>query len=625
MSCVSMQKAETLLFLRLSKLPCAMLAVGLALLFMVSQSAFAQEDECSAWSAYGAHKYQTIDDYKGDPKNLEKWANKGDAEAAFQLGYNYQELAFQKGKGRIVSNAPKDPETTKFWYHKAADLGYHNPAGESCAGLFYLRGIYIQDDTEALFWLNRAIQDGSVFALNTMAEYKRKHPGESGDAMALTRAAADRGDVPAQILLGKAYLTGDGVSKDIALADAWFSKADAGTNRAAHADDAAFNEATIGDAYLDAGETAKGLDYLLHSAQSPPYYDQGQNAIYSQSQQGALKQLAQIYHEGKLVPQNEEYAQTCLNAAQALANQSAAQDAANAAQDQANAERNRAEINARITGALTDLTNSVGSLNTPSPIQQTANAQLANIAAAQTRAQQAQAAKPQQTASAQFTLPSRTAQTRPAVTASSGTAPPPTPNPRLPTSIGVTLDVLCPPSGFVPDVMTHPSPDVALGIPCTPGSAIYINGVPQFNTAGTGLGPVTRAGSGGSNSGGPGGSGSGPGSSGGGAGCQNVNSLVLVESQWFQADIADKEVVAFVTNRSNSKVTCTVAFDGGGQWVDYGTGTYNVGDTHKGGQGGGLWHMGAASSNVKYQCYAGADPTDTSGHLCNPNLTFPYP
>ena len=44
------------------------------------------------------------------------------------------------------------------------------------------------------------------------------------------------------------------------------------------------------------------------------------------------------------------------------------------------------------------------------------------------------------------------------------------------------------------------------------------------------------------------------------------NNLVQVDSNWFQADTADKEVVAFVTNHATTKVTCTIAFDGGNQW-----------------------------------------------------------
>jgi hypothetical protein len=142
-------------------------------------------------------------------------------------------------------------------------------------------------------------------------------------------------------------------------------------------------------------------------------------------------------------------------------------------------------------------------LATPDPtaIPSAANQQLANI-----QAQQASQQRPQQIALAK-TTPSFPVSPPPNPVPSSGTAPPPTcvdlgPGNCVPIAQyqqmqaqkqkqGVVLDTLCPSSGFVPGVMTHPAPDVALGVQCKPGSVIYINGVPQFDTAGTGLGTVT--------------------------------------------------------------------------------------------------------------------------------------
>ena len=49
---------------------------------------------------------------------------------------------------------------------------------------------------------------------------------------------------------------------------------------------------------------------------------------------------------------------------------------------------------------------------------------------------------------------------------------------------GVIVNTLCPATGFVPGVMIQQN-DTAQGVPCRPGSVIYINGAPQFNTAGT--------------------------------------------------------------------------------------------------------------------------------------------
>jgi len=145
----------------------------------------------------------------------------------------------------------------------------------------------------------------------------------------------------------------------------------------------------------------------------------------------------------------------------------------------------------------------------PNAIQNTTNQQLTSIQVkqAQVQAQKTAQQRPQQIASAK-TSPSLPVNAHAKPVADSGTAPPPTcvdlgPGNCMPIAQyqqlqaqkkqqGVVLDTLCPASGFVPGVMTHPSPDVALGVQCKPGSAIYINGVPQFDTTGTGLNPVTN-------------------------------------------------------------------------------------------------------------------------------------
>jgi hypothetical protein len=132
----------------------------------------------------------------------------------------------------------------------------------------------------------------------------------------------------------------------------------------------------------------------------------------------------------------------------------------------------------------------------PNGIQNAANQQLGNIQMRQAQVQAAQAAqqRPQQAASVK-TVPSfpLNASAKPVV--NSGIAPPPTcvdlgPGNCVPIAqyqqqqaqlqqMG-GIDTLCPASGFIPGVMTHPAPDVALGVQCKPGSVIYHNGVATF-------------------------------------------------------------------------------------------------------------------------------------------------
>ena len=81
-------------------------------------------------------------------------------------------------------------------------------------------------------------------------------------------------------------------------------------------------------------------------------------------------------------------------------------------------------------------------------------------------------------------------------------------------------------------------------------------------------------------------------------------------------------MVGFFTNNSISDVTCTWAFHKNGQWTEIGTGYVKTGAVHKGGQGGGIWTVGADSFDMQYSCFMGIDPVDAQGHFCTLGVVF---
>ena len=122
-----------------------------------------------------------------DPKTgmpiLLQAANANNAAAQFSLG-----LLARQGLG-----APKDEAAAQQWFRRAADNGL--AAAQTQVGVAYMLGTppTKRDLVTGLKWLEAAARD----------------PGQS-------EAARD---------VGVAYLNGDGVAKDMALANQWFTKA----------------------------------------------------------------------------------------------------------------------------------------------------------------------------------------------------------------------------------------------------------------------------------------------------------------------------------------------------------------------------------------------------------------
>lgn len=130
-----------------------------------------------------------------DPKNgipiLLQAANANNAAAQYSLG-----LLARQGIG-----VPKDEAAAQQWFRRAADNGL--PSAQTQVGLAYMLGTppTKPDPVTGVKWLEAAARD----------------PGQS-------EAARD---------LGVAYLKGDGVGKDMAMANQWFTKAAGEGNAAA--------------------------------------------------------------------------------------------------------------------------------------------------------------------------------------------------------------------------------------------------------------------------------------------------------------------------------------------------------------------------------------------------------
>ena len=95
-------------------------------------------------------------------------AQKGDAEAQFELGKNYE-------TGRI--GLPKDFAQAEHWYRLAAEQG--DPFAEASLGLLYQFGKGVKKDSvQALMWYEVALARSSVGDRASIAELRDDIIGE---------------------------------------------------------------------------------------------------------------------------------------------------------------------------------------------------------------------------------------------------------------------------------------------------------------------------------------------------------------------------------------------------------------------------------------------------------------
>jgi TPR repeat protein len=483
---------------------------------------------------------------------LKKAADAGDLPSEVILAKNYN-------SGTLI---PKDEVQARSWFHKAAERG--DPDAQTWYAAMLRDGQGgPADPQEAAGWFRRAADQNWLDAEMGLGQLYLKGVGvgqDSTQAMVWYRKAANQGSAQAQEWVGAFYRDGTGVPVNFTEARVWFQKAAAqgSANAKTLLTDLDQRVAQQNAAKSQAAQQQVAQQKPAPDPNTNPAFTDWQNKVDNLTNQIQMAEQEAANNDALAASyatnaQNTDDTNTGAGAMGGLimkgVNWGAAggyKRAASKARKRANQLRAElAKMNAaqppRITSANNGNITGMIAANGPTPgvnpnsgIQDATNQQLANIQAKQAQAQAAQAqaaaqkaaaqqaaaqqAAAQQTAAQKATAANAHAAPQPNLVAqNSGTAPPPTcvylgPGNCMPLAQyqrlqaqknqqGVVLDTLCPASGFVPGVMTHPSPDVAIGVRCKPGSAIYINGVPQFDTTGTGLGAVTRSGAGGGTNG----------------------------------------------------------------------------------------------------------------------------
>ncbi len=158
-------------------------------------------------------KVSGVDEVSG----LKERADKGDAQARYQLGLRYAE-------GIDVA---RDEAEAVRWFRKAAEQGY--AAAQNDLGAMYAPGRGVkQDYAEALRWYRKAAEQGEAQAQNSLgAMYSLGQGAVQDDVEAVRwfRKSAEQGFALAQSNLGAMYAEGRGVTQDGAEAVRWYSKA----------------------------------------------------------------------------------------------------------------------------------------------------------------------------------------------------------------------------------------------------------------------------------------------------------------------------------------------------------------------------------------------------------------
>ena len=144
----------------------------------------------------------TAQQYEPAVKQFAAAANLGHAEAQFQLG-----LCFAEGKGFQERN---EEEAFK-WFQKAAEQG----------------------NAEAQFRM--AVHFGADLDPDNPAEVYDPNACDDVETVKWLKKAAEQGNVPAQVELGRYYIYGRGVSKDVKEGEKWLKKASEAGSKGAKA------------------------------------------------------------------------------------------------------------------------------------------------------------------------------------------------------------------------------------------------------------------------------------------------------------------------------------------------------------------------------------------------------
>ncbi|WP_394887193.1 caspase family protein [Mesorhizobium sp. AaZ16] len=145
-------------------------------------------------------------------------ADKGHVRALFQLGYMHS-----TGTGTAV-----DRKQANAFYSQASDKG--DPYGMTTWGRALFHGNGVERDTgKGLDLMLQAAAMGHTYAMNDLGaiftEGRNGVPADQARAVAFLKAGVERQDMYSMNLLGRNYLSGEGVEKDPETALALFQKA----------------------------------------------------------------------------------------------------------------------------------------------------------------------------------------------------------------------------------------------------------------------------------------------------------------------------------------------------------------------------------------------------------------
>lgn len=122
----------------------------------------------------------------------------------------------------------EDTEKAKYWYTKAAELGFVE--AQYLLGELYDNHCYIDEkyQQEAVKWTEKAAKKGheqAQYKLSYFYNYGRGVSKDSKKAIEWCRKAAEQGYLPAQVAIGHEYSYGGSYSKDLSKAAEWYIKA----------------------------------------------------------------------------------------------------------------------------------------------------------------------------------------------------------------------------------------------------------------------------------------------------------------------------------------------------------------------------------------------------------------
>ena len=198
-----------------------------------------------------------------------KSADQGLADAEFQMG-----ICYAQGVGTV-----QDYAASILWFRKAAEQG-NNDASYNL-GQIYENGLGVKADlAEATIWYHRAGEKGHALAQNSLGMICCNVRKDFAEAAQWFQRAADQGNGPAQNSLGVLYMQGLGVKQDPGEAFKWFQKS--------------------ADSGFPEGQNNLGL--FLYGQQRMGEAAQWFHRAADQSHPGAQFNLGQFYERGVVYP-----------------------------------------------------------------------------------------------------------------------------------------------------------------------------------------------------------------------------------------------------------------------------------------------------------------------------------